>query len=75
MHAEQRRARLNLVGRATFDGAAHVLGAIPPQTPSLTDLIDRLELYSSGTLARTLWKGVREISSMLAVATRGLGAR
>ena len=30
MHAEQRRARLDLVGRATFDGAAHVLGAIPP---------------------------------------------
>jgi len=31
MHAEQRRARLDLVGRATSDGAAHVLGAIPPQ--------------------------------------------
>ena len=25
MHAEQRRARLDLVGRATSDGAAHVL--------------------------------------------------
>ena len=31
MHAEQRRARLDLVGWATSDGAAHVLGAIPPQ--------------------------------------------
>ena len=31
MHAEQRRARLDLVGRATSDDAAHVLGAIPPQ--------------------------------------------
>ena len=30
VHAEQRRARLNLVGRATSDGAAHVLGDIPP---------------------------------------------
>ena len=25
MHAEQRRARLDIVGRATSDGAAHVL--------------------------------------------------
>ena len=32
VHAEQRRACLNLVGRATSDGAAHVLGAIPPQS-------------------------------------------
>ena len=31
VHAEQRRARLDLVGRAISDGAAHVLGAIPPQ--------------------------------------------
>ena len=31
VHAEQRRARLDLVGRTTSDGAAHVLGAIPPQ--------------------------------------------
>ena len=33
MHAEQRRARFDLVGQATSDGAAHVLGAIPPQVP------------------------------------------
>jgi len=31
VHAEQHRARLDLVGQATSDGAAHVLGAIPPQ--------------------------------------------
>ena len=31
VHAEQRHARLDLVGQATFDGATHVLGAIPPQ--------------------------------------------
>ena len=30
VHAEQRRARLDLVGWATSDDAAHVLGAIPP---------------------------------------------
>ena len=35
MHAEQRRARLDLVGRATSDGAAHVLGAIPPHGPKV----------------------------------------
>ena len=34
MHAEQRRARLDLVGRATSDGTTHVLGAIPPQLVS-----------------------------------------
>ena len=31
VHVEQRRARLDLLGWATSDGAAHVLGAIPPQ--------------------------------------------
>ena len=31
VHAEQRRARLNLMGWATPGGTAHVLGAIPPQ--------------------------------------------
>ena len=30
MSCGARRARLDLVGRATSDGAAHVLGAIPP---------------------------------------------
>ena len=34
MHVEQRRARLDLLGRATSDSATHVLGAIPPQPPS-----------------------------------------
>ena len=37
VHGEQRRARLDLVGWATSDGAAHVLSAIPPQLVSEPD--------------------------------------
>ena len=56
MHAEQRRACLDLVGWATSDGAAHVLsygyqGSYPPQLvlEGLVSVVQRrLELVRAG---------------------------
>ena len=45
MHAEQRRARLDLVGWATSDGVAHVLGAIPPQKAIVVSVCLQIYLY------------------------------
>ena len=67
MHAEQRRARLDLVGWATSDGAAHVLGAIPPHLPNMTVQNAAISIGSLGNLKPTA--GLSKLKMYIIVIT------